>query len=109
MRAVKDFENYNISEDGEIYDKKNKLKSSFINEFGYVLVTLFKNNKQKALRVSRLVAIAYIDNPYNLPEVNHKDGNKKNNSVSNLEWCTRSYNTKHAWTTGLNKGNTKKN
>jgi hypothetical protein len=59
---------------------------------GYITVILYKNYKIKALRVHRLVAEAFIPNPDNLPEVNHKDENPMNNEVSNLEWCNRSYN-----------------
>lgn len=107
MKPIRGYENYSVTEDGRVYNKKGKLKHSFKNEYGYHIVTLFKNNKQKSMRVARLVAIAYIDNPLSLPEVNHKDGNKDNNHYSNLEWCTRSHNTKHAWNAGLNKGNTR--
>lgn len=57
---------------------------------------------QRTLRVHRLVAMAYIPNPLNLPQVNHKDGNKSNNCVDNLEWSNHSLNAKHAWATGLN-------
>ena len=60
------------------------------------------NNKQKLLAVHRLVAKAFIPNPNNLPQINHIDGNKNNNHVSNLEWCDGSYNMKHAFRTGLN-------
>ena len=66
----------------------------------YAMVTL-SNGKQKNCRVHRLVALAFIPNPDGLPEVNHIDGNKENNHVSNLEWCTHSYNNKHAWAIGL--------
>ena len=58
----------------------------------YKKVSLWKNNKGKAFLVHRLVAIAFIENPDNLPEVNHKDENGCNNSVDNLEWCTHNYN-----------------
>ena len=55
------------------------------------------------LSVHRLVALAYIPNPNDLPQVNHIDGNKNNNSVNNLEWCTNQYNCDHAYTTNLKK------
>ena len=59
------------------------------------------NNKQKHLAIHRLVAKAFIPNPYNLPQINHIDGNKNNNHVSNLEWCDNSYNQLHALKNGL--------
>lgn len=59
------------------------------------------NNKQKQLAIHRLVAKAFIPNPYNFPQINHIDGNKNNNHVSNLEWCDNSYNQLHAWKNGL--------
>jgi len=58
----------------------------------YEAVTLSKDGKSKAYSVHRLVANAFLPNPHGLPEVNHKDENPLNNSVDNLEWCTRQYN-----------------
>ena len=73
------------------------------NKYGYAVVILMKNNKRKNKLVHRLVAGAFINNPEKYPMVNHIDGNKQNNKVSNLEWCSASYNIKHAYLTGLNK------
>lgn len=78
------------------------------NGHGYVYVTkVFSGNKKKHYYVHRLVAATYLENSNNLPVVNHKDGNKKNNSVTNLEWCTTSYNHIHAYKTGLKKASDK--
>ena len=66
-----------------------------------MVITLRKNNKQIVKQVHRLVAEAFIPNPYKKRCVNHKDGNKINNHVDNLEWVTHQENTIHAWETGL--------
>lgn len=62
---------------------------------GYVRVALYLNGKSKHFLVHRLVGIAFIDNPNNLPEINHKDEIKNNNTVENLEWCTGKYNSNY--------------
>lgn len=67
----------------------------------YLTVSLYKNNVDKTVYVHRLVAETFIKNDSNKPEVNHIDGNRLNNCVSNLEWCTRLENVVHAITTGL--------
>ena len=71
--------------------KVKRLKTE-CNNCGYILVFLYKECKPKGYSVHRLVAEAFIPNPNNLPQVNHKDENKANNCVWNLEWCTREYN-----------------
>lgn len=70
------------------------LKPSLINT-GYEVVTLYSKEKRKKFQIHRLVATAFIPNPNNLPCVNHKDENKVNNCVSNLEWCTYQYNNNY--------------
>ena len=62
------------------------------NEKGYLRVNLYKNGKQKFCSIHRLVAEAFIPNPNNYPQVNHKDEDKANNKITNLEWCTAQYN-----------------
>lgn len=85
--------------------KKAKLIKGSKDKDGYLRVTLSlgRRGSSKVVRVARLVALSWLPNKENLPIVNHKDGNKINNSVSNLEWCTPEFNTRHAWKNGLCK------
>lgn len=80
---------------------RNKILKPLKNEKGYLRIDLAKNGKSKKVRIHRLVAQTFISNPNNYQEVNHIDGNKQNNRVDNLEWCTHSYNMKHAVKLGL--------
>lgn len=73
------------------------------NKFGYLSVHLYDHPRNKAFLIHRLVATAFIPNPENKRTVNHIDGNKLNNCVSNLEWATYSENHKHAYRIGLKK------
>lgn len=68
---------------------------------GYMRVRIYIDGKRPTIKVHRAVAKAFIPNPENKPEVNHKDGNKENNRVDNLEWSTSCENTTHAYDTGL--------
>ena len=88
---------YKININGDIlslHSKKEKLIKSGINK-GYKRVLLCKNKKHKNCLVHRLVAITFIPNIYNYPQINHKNENKLDNNVSNLEWCTAQYNAKY--------------
>ena len=71
---------------------ESKIKKTTTEKNGYERVGLYINKKIKFFYIHRLVAMAYIPNPYNLPLVNHIDKNRKNNNVSNLEWCDSMYN-----------------
>ena len=78
------------------------LKQS-IGKKGYKVISLNKNKKRKQYKVHRLIAEAFIPNPENKPQINHIDGNKLNNDINNLEWCTQNENIQHAYNTGLYK------
>jgi hypothetical protein len=100
---------YEITKDGKCINKKtNYVKKTFISNSGYERVSLWLNGKNKKFSIHRLVAIKYLKNPNNYEFINHKDGNKLNNNVNNLEWCTNSENMKHAYKTGLQKPKTKR-
>lgn len=73
----------------------NNIRKQRLSTSGYLRVNLSKNNKVKWYNVHRLVALAFIPNPDNLPIINHKDENKTNNCVENLEWCTTIYNVNY--------------
>lgn len=94
-----------IYENGDLINLKtnNKLKA-FDNGIGYLRVAIYVGeNKHKPVYIHRLIAQAFIPNPKNKLEVNHIDGNTKNNEISNLEWVTKSENALHAYRLGLNK------
>lgn len=93
-RCIKNYPNYEISSLGNVKNKKtNKILKPFSTGNEYLKVSLSNNSKTKQFFVHRLVAQAFIPNPNNLPEVNHKkEFEKTNNTVENLEWCNHSYN-----------------
>ena len=99
---------YSITIDGKLYSHhNNRFIKTFKQNSGYWLAHLRANGQRKAMLVHRLVALAFIPNPNELPEVNHQDGDKDNNHASNLEWSTRAGNQEHACRTRLNRGNAK--
>lgn len=95
-KQIKGYENYLISNLGNVKTIKGKVKTIIYDSSKYGYVELWKNNKGKKFRIHRLVAEAFIPNIYNKEQVNHIDGNKENNSVSNLEWVTPKENIRHA-------------
>ena len=97
-----------VSNKGKPYIIKGKIMAQYVRRSknlkqgdGYFAVGLRKEKKQKGYFVHRIIALAFIPNPLNKPTVNHKDGNKLNNNINNLEWATHQENTKHAWKNGL--------
>lgn len=91
---------YQVSSFGRVKSfksgKERILTSNYFTHDGYRMITLCKDGKWKPYRVSRLVAKAFIPNPLNLPQVNHKDEVRKNDCVENLEWCTAKYNVAYS-------------
>lgn len=104
LKKIKGYEGYHISDIGHVYSDKyrdrRKLKSR-LNSKGYFYVNLSKNGKYKSKVIHRLVATHFVKNEKNKPQVNHIDGNKKNNHYLNLEFVTQSENSKHAYAAGL--------
>ena len=101
MEVWKDIEGYEglyqVSDEGRVKKLLQGNKGTFIvkpttNYCGYLKINLRKNGTQLTYYVHRLVAGAFVDNPYNYNIINHKDENKLNNKASNLEWCTQLYN-----------------
>lgn len=83
---------------------KEKIKEHYIygtNDKNYRIVKLYKNGKYERKLIHRLVAFVFIPNPQKKPYINHKNGKRDDNRVSNLEWCTQLENNQHAWKTGL--------
>jgi hypothetical protein len=92
-----------LSASGGVRIRKEKILSQQKDDKGYLSLKVCKNNCSKRFKIHRLVAIAFIENPLNKNQVNHIDGVKSNNVVSNLEWCTNSENQIHACIKGLKK------
>ena len=89
-KTIKQNENYSINENGEVKNNiSGKILKSFINKkSGYKIIDLWRNNKCKKIALHRLIAETFIPNPLNKPTVDHKDGNRLNNSIDNLRWAT---------------------
>tara|TARA_R110000744_G_scaffold41339_2_gene93637 strand:- start:3435 stop:3899 length:465 start_codon:yes stop_codon:yes gene_type:complete len=88
MTCIKGYENYTISEDGIIMNQFGKEIKPHINKIRYCRLGLYKNGKCKKFLLHRLLALTFISNPDNLPEVDHIDRNRSNNNLENLHWVT---------------------
>ena len=101
-KQIKDFPNYTICIDGTVTNTvTGKIKKPYLGKTGYYSVELYANGYSKKLYLHRILAEHFIDNNESKRTVNHIDGNKLNNSISNLEWATDSENVKHAHDNGL--------
>jgi len=108
MKTITDYPNYIVAYEGTVINKKTgRILKTDTNSCGYLRVTLCMDNKPKKFFIHRLVAQAYLENPDGFPQVNHLDGDKQNNTVENLEWCTQSINQYHAHANNLQKRFTK--
>lgn len=95
---------FEISTNGDVrLITRKRIKKPCDNGRGYLYVAKVIDGKAKHYYVHRLVAATFLENPENFNEINHKDGNKQNNNVLNLEWCSRRDNLVHAFQTGLKK------
>ena len=94
MKDIKGYEGlYKISKQGEVYSvRKGKIMCPYVAKDGVLRISLTKDDKRKTYTVHRLVAQAFLDNPENKPQVDHIDGNKQNNCIKNLRWCTNEEN-----------------
>jgi hypothetical protein len=104
LKQIQDYEDYKIDGNGNVYSYKKNVAKKMIPQkatAGYHYVSLCKNGTRKNRFIHRLMAQAFIENPENKLEVNHKNGNKLDNRLCNLEWVTPSENIKHAVKLGL--------
>lgn len=108
--TIKDFPNYMISSESRVMNKKTlKIISTHYNKrFKHGAIRLWHNGETRILKLYRLKAIAFIRNPDNKPQVNHIDGNRMNEDLSNMEWTTASENMKHSFKVGLCNGHYKR-
>lgn len=108
-REINGFDGYFINENGDVRSikrGKQKVLKPALSGCGYLNVVLMRDNKRFAKKIHRLVAENFLPLDGSRTHVNHKDGNKTNNHIDNLEWCNRSENVVHAIKTGLLKAKT---
>jgi len=99
LKPISRFPNYLVSYNGDVFKRKDSelipISKSNHNR-GYLFVNIRSEGKQFQFLVHRIVAKEFIENPNGFNEVNHIDGNKKNNHISNLEWCSHLFNVRHS-------------
>ena len=103
-KVIKDYPSYEIFDDGRVYShKSNKFLKAVKNNSGYETVNLYRGtiDGRRSCSIHQLVAENFVKNPKGYKEINHKDGNKSNNSYENLEWCEHPYNLDHAYINNL--------
>lgn len=104
-KPIHEYETYVISNLGQVKNTKfNRVIFGTRDSVGYLTFTFRKNGKSIKKRRHRLLAQAFLKNPNNFPEVNHINGIKSDDNLSNLEWCDGKHNIQHAFKLGLNKG-----
>ena len=96
-----EYKGYYVTKCGKVFNRYGRELKPSLNKGGYKFLSLSHQGKTKTTMLHRMLAECFIPNPHNYPQINHRDGNKVNNELSNLEWCTPSYNVQHAWDTGL--------
>lgn len=101
LGRVKSLDRYSTTKRGVIKNTKGKILSLSLKKEGYLSVMLCVNSDKHRFNAHRLLAITFLPNPLNLPEVNHKNGIKSDNTIENLEWVTKSENSLHAIKNGL--------
>ena len=100
------YSKYYVSDTGKVYSNKTGKMKELKQEqhkSGYLYVNVYIQGKRKHVRVHRLIAETFLNNPNNYPVINHKNGIKNDNNINNLEWCDMSYNTKDAYNQGFAK------
>ena len=109
-RLLENYPGYVFYEDGRIWSEpkgKSNPKGKFLKHtsqhHGYTVVSIVERGEKKQRSLHKLMATAFIPNPKKLPQINHINGNKKDNRLSNLEWCSAKQNTQHAERIGLRR------
>lgn len=111
---IEGWEMYQVDTDGNVYNKQGKIMKPSINHKGYMIVNFYHNHIRKGFGIHTLVATTFIEHEDYKNQVNHKDGNKQNNNVDNLEWVTAKENIQHSINTlgnnkiGINNPNSKR-